>query len=168
MNSAPTRRSALPALAIVWLATALGSAVSRDEPAAHPELARSAQVAPVRPDTPASDAARRAGWYTKAQARRGQDLYNKQCAACHGVTFVPDDFSPGLTGAAFEWRWRARTAYDLFEAIRTTMPPGEAGRLGPRSTAEIVAYLLQVNGFPSGTRELSAERENLERMLLKR
>ena len=168
MKGTATRRTALAALVIVSIAAALGSAVSRDEPAAHSPLARRPQAAPVRPEAPASGAARLEGWYTKAQARRGQDLYKKQCAACHGVTFVPDDFSPGLSGAAFEWRWRARTAYDLFEAIRTTMPPGEAGSLGPPSTAEIVAYLLQVNGFPSGTRELSAEREDLERMLLKR
>lgn len=168
MKSTAPGRTALAALAIVSIATALGSAVSPDEPAPHPAVARPAQLAPVRPDMPASDAARLEGWYTKAQARRGQDLYKKQCAACHGVTFVPDDFSPGLTGAAFEWRWKARTAYDLFEAIRVTMPPGEAGSLGPRSTAEIVAYLLQENGFPSGSRELPAEREELERMLLKR
>lgn len=168
MKGIGTRRTALAAVALVSIATALGSAVSRDEPAVHPAVARPSQVAPIRPGTPASNAARLEGWYTKAQAGRGQDLYKKRCAACHGVTFVPDDFSPGLTGAAFDWRWRARTAYDLFEVIRTTMPPGEEGSLGPRATAEIVAYLLQANGFPSGTRELSAERENLERMRLKR
>ena len=108
------------------------------------------------------------GWYTAAQAERGQAAYGDRCATCHGRDFVPDDFSTGLKGAAFEWRWNGRTVGDLFEVTRKTMPPGEAGSLGPRATSDIVAYLLQVNGYPEGPSELPSDAGALKAMKLTR
>jgi S-disulfanyl-L-cysteine oxidoreductase SoxD len=109
----------------------------------------------------------RRGWYTEEQALRGKALYEKRCASCHGVDFVPvDDGSPQLAGAAFGYRWKDRTAFDYYERIRTTMPPAEMGTLTPRTTADIVSYLLDSNGFEPGSTELPADAEALKALVL--
>jgi mono/diheme cytochrome c family protein len=108
------------------------------------------------------------GSYTEAQAIRGKALYLERCASCHGEDFVPDEFATGLTGAAFDWRWKDRTVFDLYEAIRTTMPPDDVGSLGPQTTVDIVAYLLQVNAYKSGKTELPPKPDTLRQMRLKR
>lgn len=109
-----------------------------------------------------------AGWFTAEQAARGKPLYEQHCGKCHGTDFVPDDFATGLKGAAFDWRWKERTVYDFYETTRTTMPPGEGGTIGPRTTADIVAYILQVNGFAAGASELPADPAKLQQMPLRR
>lgn len=114
---------------------------------------------------PATDSA---GWFTAEQAARGKPLYEQHCGKCHGTNFVPDDFATGLKGAAFDWRWKERTVYDFYETTRTTMPPGEGGTIGPRTTADIVAYILQVNGFAPGSSELPADPAKLQQMPLRR
>ena len=106
--------------------------------------------------------------YTGAQADDGRLRYLDKCASCHGADFVPDDFSPGLSGAAFEWTWRDRSVYDLFETIRTRMPPEQAGSLSPKEAIDIVAYLLKMNGFPAGSLPLAADSDALATMALKR
>jgi mono/diheme cytochrome c family protein len=128
------------------------------------------QVEALLRDTEAVPAAGadRAAWYTDEQAARGEALYLKRCAECHGADFVPDDFATGLTGAAFDWQWKGRTVYDLFETIRTTMPPAEEGTLGPRATADIVAYLLKANKFPAGVTELDTAPETMQKMRIER
>ncbi|HVL69708.1 MAG TPA: PQQ-binding-like beta-propeller repeat protein [Vicinamibacterales bacterium] len=122
--------------------------------------ARRSQGTPSRTTPPAR------GWYTRAQAQRGRIAYDARCASCHGKDFSPDDYATGLAGAAFDWRWRDRTVFDLFEITRTTMPPGEVGTLTPRTTADIVAYLLQANGYPAGRVELPADPAAMGRMRL--
>ena len=106
--------------------------------------------------------------YTKQQATRGSAVYDERCATCHGADFVPDEFATGLTGVAFDWRWKDRTVFDLYESIRTTMPPDETGSLGPQTTVDIVAYLLQVNKYEPGQEELPPKPEILRGIQLKR
>lgn len=116
----------------------------------------------------ATSAAGPRDWYTDRQATRGKALYLDRCAKCHGADFVPDDFATGLRGAAFDWRWKDRTVSDLFETIRQTMPPGEGGSVGPQTTIDIVAYLLQANGFPASTKELLPEPLALQQLRIRR
>ncbi len=106
--------------------------------------------------------------YTEEQATRGQALYQDYCASCHGTDYQPDDFAPGLTGAAFDWRWKDRTVFDLYETIRTTMPPDAAGSLDSRTAIDIVAALLKANAFAAGPTELRSVPEALQVMRLKR
>ena len=42
-----------------------------------------------------------AGAYTADQAKRGAELYTKECAACHGDTLAGMDPIPALAGADF-------------------------------------------------------------------
>ncbi len=106
--------------------------------------------------------------YTKQQATRGSAIYVDRCASCHGADFVPDEFATGLTGPAFDWQWKERTVFDLYESIRTTMPPDEMGSLDPQSTVDIVAYLLQANKYEPGRTELPPKPEVLREIHLKR
>ena len=45
----------------------------------------------------------------------------------------------------------------LFTKIRDTMPPLNAEQVAPATKLDIVAYLLKVNGFPSGAGTLAID-----------
>jgi len=102
------------------------------------------------------------GVYTSAQAGRGQSLYGAQCGSCHGATLEGGESAPALAGGEFLSEWNGLTAGDLFERIRTTMPQNKPGRLTREVNADILAYLLSVNQFPSGKTELSHVTEELK------
>jgi hypothetical protein len=66
---------------------------------------------------------------------------------------------PSLAGASFLNTWRGDTLGSLAACIRTTMPPGAAGRLRDAEYRDLVAALLEANGFPASK---SAERSLLD------
>jgi hypothetical protein len=72
-----------------------------------------------------------------------------------------------LAGEYFKTKWSQKTAREFFDRARKTMPPGTPGSLAPDTYADIVAYVLEVNGFKAGQASLQAEDEKLERMVLK-
>jgi hypothetical protein len=43
-------------------------------------------------------------------------------------------------------RWDGKPASDLMQKTSTTMPTNAPGSLDPKQYADLVAYLLQVNG----------------------
>ena len=96
------------------------------------------------------------GVYSKAQATRGQTVYGEECARCHGPNLGGGEASPALVGEDFIGKWRGRTAGDLFEEIRTTMPTDDPGHLSRRQYADAMAYILSANNFPAGEKDLSS------------
>jgi S-disulfanyl-L-cysteine oxidoreductase SoxD len=112
----------------------------------------------------AQDAARSVwdGVYTEAQAGRGQELYNQHCASCHADTLMGGEMSPPLAGGDFLSNWNGLTLGELFERIRTTMPQNKPGKLSREINADITAYILSVNKFPSGKTELPHTAEFLK------
>ena len=102
------------------------------------------------------------GVYTEEQATRGGDLFDRECAQCHGAAGAGGSMAPALVGAAFTANYDGQTVGDLFERNRTTMPVGKEGKLTPQQTADITAFILQVNKFPSGASELSAQAMTLK------
>jgi S-disulfanyl-L-cysteine oxidoreductase SoxD len=104
------------------------------------------------------------GVYTEEQAKRGQLVYNKYCAACHGEQLTGGEDSPPLTGGAFLANWNGLTVGDLFERIRISMPQDRPGRLTRQQNADILSYLLSANQFPSGDVELPTETERLKQI----
>jgi hypothetical protein len=60
--------------------------------------------------------------------------------------------------------WETRTAFDLFELIRTTMPIDNPGRLSREQYVDIVAYLFKLNRLPVGDRPLPADDEGLKQI----
>ena len=102
------------------------------------------------------------GVYTEEQAKRGEELYRKECASCHGDTLVGGGGAAPLTGGAFLSNWNGLTVGDLFDRIRKTMPQGSLGKLSKQQDADILAYLLSFNKFPAGKTELQKQVEFLK------
>jgi mono/diheme cytochrome c family protein len=96
------------------------------------------------------------GAYTDAQAARGEATYRANCTSCHATS--------AHTGDSFMRAWDSRTAFDLFELIRTTMPVDNPGRLSREQYADIVAYLFKLNRLPPGDRPLPADDEGLKQV----
>lgn len=47
--------------------------------------------------------------------------------------------------------------FDLVELIRTTMPNDNPGQLPKQDYVDIVAYILNLNGYPQGPTDLVAD-----------
>ena len=101
---------------------------------------------------------------TRAQAQRGEVVYLKFCERCHMVDLRGDSAEeiPDLASDAFLDRWREKTVAELFQKINRTMPASTPGSLSPAESIELVAYLLQANGFRAGTDELPADADLLQ------
>jgi mono/diheme cytochrome c family protein len=100
--------------------------------------------------------------YTEEQAKRGESLYQKECKTCHGDTLAGGESAPPLTGGAFLANWNGLTLGDLFERIRKTMPQNAPGKLNRQQNADILAFVLSANKFPTGKTELSRQAEFLK------
>ena len=92
--------------------------------------------------------------YTAAQAEAGQSAYQQDCAGCHMADFSGAFEAPELAGPNFRNAWGTQPIGELFEYIRATMPPEGAGSLTDRTYINIIAYVLQGNGFPAGDEPL--------------
>ncbi len=96
------------------------------------------------------------GVYTAAQAARGEAVYRRHCLSCHQADFSGTEEASALSGDAFMQAWREDTVGNLFTRVRNLMPFDEPASLGDAAYVDSVAYLLQVNGFPAGSYELTA------------
>ena len=80
------------------------------------------------------------------QVNLGKTGYAASCSACHGENLSGRDLATALTGGSFNIRWAGRDALDLFNQIRTTMPPSAPGTLSDDNYAAIVSYIMYSNG----------------------
>lgn len=94
-----------------------------------------------------------AGAFTLAQARRGQSVYDANCAMCHGAHLEGGN-APALAGSAMAQKFGS--AADLFSYVSATMPPFSPGKLGEQRYLDILAYILNANGAQPGEREITA------------
>jgi cytochrome c5 len=102
------------------------------------------------------------GVFTTAQADRGKAaLLQNGCNGCHGAELAGDK-GPALKGDRFIADWENGSLNRLLTRIRETMPPLNAEQVPPPTKLDIVAYLLEVNGFPAGSTELSLDAETLD------
>jgi mono/diheme cytochrome c family protein len=104
--------------------------------------------------------------YSSAQAGRGESAYVKACARCHGASLAGADQSPPLAGSSFLGNWNGLPLSDLHTRIKSTMPSDSVGILDSRLVTDVMAFLLKVNGFPEGARELPLEIDSLKTILL--
>jgi mono/diheme cytochrome c family protein len=95
--------------------------------------------------------------YSNEQADRGQKLYGQRCAQCHGDGLGGVESAPPLTGSEFASNWEGVPLGDLFERMRMSMPQDEPGSLSRAENADILAYMLRVNGFPAGEKPLDGQ-----------
>jgi mono/diheme cytochrome c family protein len=96
------------------------------------------------------------GAYTNVQAERGKEVFAKECLNCHQPTeFSNETFAAG---------WRDRPVGAFYGIVRGTMPVGRVGELPEQQYVDVVAYVLQLNGYPAGPKELPANRLVLNRL----
>lgn len=118
---------------------------------------------------PASGSAIWNGVSNDAQVKRGAAAYQRECAACHGVKLqAGDPEAPPLTGLPFRFQWQGKTIAEKFDQIRTTMPmPSDrAGSLDDQTYIDIVAFILNFNGYPAGSQELEPKAELLTQIVI--
>lgn len=103
--------------------------------------------------------------FTSAQAAAGKTAYDANCAACHGNTLTNGTFAPPLAGLTFKTTWTGKTVRALYDKTRT-MPPSLPASIPTNTYANIVAYILDVNGYKPGEKALPPGGEALEQMAI--
>ena len=106
------------------------------------------------------------GVYTAAQAERGRSAYAQACASCHADDLRGRSTAPSLVEESFLFLWNDMSLGDLFERTRMLMPSDRPGSLAADTYADIIAFIAQKNGFPSGSTELATDVEALKQILI--
>jgi len=94
------------------------------------------------------------GVFSEDQARRGRASYNASCASCHRADLT--GYEGALKGQKFIDRWREDALENLYSNIKRSMPRNAPGTLDTATYLDIVAYILEQNGFPAGVSDLSS------------
>jgi hypothetical protein len=99
-----------------------------------------------------------AGVYSAEQAARGQEAFLQNCARCHRADLGGQNARP-LKGQYFLDHWREFKLELLFNQIRANMPPPDQrrGEISDQTYLDIMTFLLQGNGLPTGPRELKID-----------
>jgi mono/diheme cytochrome c family protein len=93
------------------------------------------------------------GVYSDAQAARGQTLYGRRCASCHGDVLKGAQ-APPLVGDVFVGNWQSQPLSALVNKVRNTMPADAPGDLTMQQSSDLVAHILKTTGFPASGAEL--------------
>jgi polar amino acid transport system substrate-binding protein len=136
-------------------------------PAAHPQYAVAwnanagglIKVADAKGSTN-SKRGRAPALYTEDQATRGALDYYQNCAMCHGPAL--DGQFGGYSGPALKGPEFADPSYDfhisdIFNFVAKLMPAATPGSLTHDEDVLIMAFILQQNGYPAGSKELVYE-----------
>jgi mono/diheme cytochrome c family protein len=107
------------------------------------------------------------GVISREQVARGRRQYLTNCSsACHGAGLTGSERVPSLAGEAFVQRWRGRSVDELFQRIKLTMPQTAPQSLSDTTYVDLVAFLLDSNGFPTGLEDLRPDSEALRAILI--
>jgi polar amino acid transport system substrate-binding protein len=91
--------------------------------------------------------------YTAAQAEMGAHQYAAYCVTCHGADLRGPQLP--LKGAAFESLGETgMTLGQFFDFVVRDTPAGSMQSLTHEQYVEIMAYIMQQNGYASGDRPL--------------
>jgi S-disulfanyl-L-cysteine oxidoreductase SoxD len=104
-------------------------------------------------------------YYTDAQADAGQTVFASQCAICHGDR-LEGKVGPALAGEQFlsVSQYQELTAGFLYKTISRQMPKNAPGSLSKTQYLDVLAYILKVNGYPAGPRQLTDDDHELKRI----
>ena len=106
------------------------------------------------------------GIFTVEQARRGEKYFAASCAICHGSELAGATNAPSLAGDSFLRRWQGHSVGELFSRISQTMPKEHPHSLTDGSYADIVAFILEANGFPPSKTELKPDASTLNQVVV--
>jgi cytochrome c len=113
-----------------------------------------AAVAPARQKTTTND-----GVYTKAQADGAKAQFEKLCASCHPFTVAgkKKEKDVPLGDEPFFESWSGRPLSEMISTIALTMPNDGSATVTDQEAVDLVAYILQQNGYPVGEKPLTRE-----------
>jgi mono/diheme cytochrome c family protein len=94
--------------------------------------------------------------YSITQADAGKLVYQESCSGCHG-TDLSGGHARSLRGDVFLRDWSADSLDRLYKRMKTLMPQNAPASLRDEDYLNVVAYILQVNEFPAGTKALTAD-----------
>lgn len=105
--------------------------------------------------------------YTAAQAEAGEKTYQANCASCHGQN-LEGNIGPALAGPKFaaEARFQGLTADFLLEFMSSQMPQTNPGSLSATQYLDLLAFILQRNGFAAGDTALANDQSKLSKVSL--
>jgi mono/diheme cytochrome c family protein len=95
--------------------------------------------------------------FTEAQANTGKQLFSDKCALCHGAN-LEGRVGPSLKGKMFLSVQAAHTVADIFRFLSQNMPATLPGSLSHDDYVNLMAFLMQQNGYPQGNAELTFDR----------
>lgn len=95
-------------------------------------------------DAGAAPTALSEGVYTAEQAALGAATFEQKCSTCHNADFYKTVFQT----------WRGQPMLYLFEQIMSAMPADNPGSLLDNEYEDVMAYVLQITGFPEGDTRL--------------
>jgi mono/diheme cytochrome c family protein len=101
--------------------------------------------------------------YSADQAQEGKAVFGDRCVSCHG-----DDMTggvgggPPLTGDYFFGLWGEQSLSSVYSFIKSTMPEDNPGSLSNSQVTELLAYILQFNGFPAGDAKMAVGAEEVQ------
>lgn len=94
--------------------------------------------------------------FTTAQADSGKQKFLENCAVCHGPTLA-GRAGPALKGPNFAPAKANFHVGEIFTIVTQNMPATQPGSLAHDDYVEIMAFLLQQNGYPAGSQPLTFE-----------
>lgn len=99
------------------------------------------------------------GIYSKAQADAARPQFDKLCAECHAFTVAAKKQAKDLPlgDEPFLKKWEGRGLEELATIIVTTMPNDGSAIVSDEETLNLLAYILQRNGYPAGAAPLTRE-----------
>lgn len=103
------------------------------------------------------------GTYTTDQAARGAELFSSRCSGCHGAD-LSGGFGPRLAPLADAWR--GLSLGSLFRFVSSNMPYDNPGSLQVDQYLDVIAFVLQRNGYPAGSDPLVADAAVLDLIAL--
>lgn len=117
------------------------------------------------------------GVYSEAQARRGEQVFQKECSYCHKDNLSGGFFDDGLGRApalagnrAFDSslieRWGGLTMADMVGTVAATMPQTRPASLTVENYVDVVSYLLMKNEVPAGPSDLPGDVDTLSRIAI--
>ncbi|MGN6665550.1 MAG: c-type cytochrome [Trinickia sp.] len=104
--------------------------------------------------------------FDRAQVAHGKSLYGSACAKCHGAN-MQGITAPALSGPAFAPVSGSHlTIGGIYTYMSTNMPADRPGKLKDQEYADIMAYLLNANGYAPGSAKMTADSARGSKTLL--
>jgi mono/diheme cytochrome c family protein len=107
------------------------------------------------------------GVFSAEQVARGKKLFAENCVDCHGEDLkTEDEKTKPLVGDSFLKRWNGKTVGRLIDTTKRSMPPDTPNSLSRPHCTDLVAYVLSMNGFPTGKTDLDPASPQLKEIVI--